>query len=286
MTRWSTAFAPSLALLASLLVGAAPALSAQSDTTQVAHEPLFTTRDAFYAAAFTVGTAAVMPYDRRIAHWVRRPGLHPSGLAERVDSLFRLTAVPGALVIGGSMYVVGRLAHVERVADLGLHGTEALLVGSAVGGLVKGVLGRARPYAVRDSNQYDFAIGRGFRRGTDYSSLPSGHVTAAFAAASAVTAETQRWWPRSTPFVAPVLYGGAALVAASRLYDDKHWASDAVLGAMIGTFSGIKVVKYHHAHPGNRLDRWLLAVTPVPDGRGGIALAWTVSAPPALGGAR
>ena len=200
----------------------------------------------FIVTTLTRNQAGRSPYRERSAR-----AMHPSGLAERVDSLFRLTAVPGALVIGGSMYVVGRLAHVERVADLGLHGTEALLVGSAVGGLVKGVLGRARPYAVRDSNQYDFAIGRGFRRGTDYSSLPSGHVTAAFAAASAVTAETQRWWPRSTPFVAPVLYGGAALVAASRLYDDKHWASDAVLGAMIGTFSGIKVVKYHHAHPGN-----------------------------------
>jgi hypothetical protein len=30
------------------------------------------------------------------------------------------------------------------------------------------------------------------------------------------------------------------------------------MGAAIGTFAGTKVVRYHHTHPGNALDRWLL----------------------------
>ena len=91
----------------------------------------------------------------------------------------------------------------------------------------------------------------------------------AFAAAAAVTSETSKWWPRSTWYIGPVMYGGAALVAISRMYDNRHWASDIVLGAAIGTFSGLKVVRYHHTHPNNRIDRWLLSTSVIPNGRGG-----------------
>jgi hypothetical protein len=54
------------------------------------------------------------------------------------------------------------------------------------------------------------------------------------------------------------MYGGATMIAASRMYNNKHWASDVVMGAAIGTFAGTKVVRYHHSHPGNRIDKWLL----------------------------
>jgi hypothetical protein len=52
------------------------------------------------------------------------------------------------------------------------------------------------------------------------------------------------------------------------MYHDKHWASDVALGAAIGTFSGLKVVRYTHAHPQNVLDRAVLRVEalPAPDG--------------------
>ena len=68
--------------------------------------------------------------------------------------------------------------------------------------------------------------------------------------------------------MAPVLYGGATLVGLSRMYHNKHWASDVVLGAGIGTFSGIKIVRYSHAHPHNKVDRVILGTTiaMVPEG--------------------
>jgi membrane-associated phospholipid phosphatase len=60
------------------------------------------------------------------------------------------------------------------------------------------------------------------------------------------------------------MYGGAALVAVSRMYSNKHWASDVMIGGLMGTFAGLKVVKYHHTHPNNRVDRWLLGVIATP----------------------
>ena len=56
------------------------------------------------------------------------------------------------------------------------------------------------------------------------------------------------------------------------MYNNRHWASDVLVGAGIGTFAGLKVVRYHHSHPGNRLDRWLLAGSLSPTAGGGQAL--------------
>ena len=49
------------------------------------------------------------------------------------------------------------------------------------------------------------------------------------------------------------------------MYNNYHWASDVTIGAAIGTFAGLKVVRYHHrVNPDNRLDRWLLNVNITP----------------------
>jgi membrane-associated phospholipid phosphatase len=44
----------------------------------------------------------------------------------------------------------------------------------------------------------------------------------------------------------------------SRIYEDKHWASDVVVGSAIGEFAGLKVVRFNKTHEGNRIDRWFL----------------------------
>jgi len=124
-----------------------------------------------------------------------------------------------------------------------------------------------------------FGFGRGFGKKGKYQSFPSGHTTAAFAVASAVTSESRRWWPRGVWVVAPVMYGGATLVGLSRMYHNKHWASDVALGAAIGTFSGLKVVRYSHAHRDNKVDRVMLHAVIAPDGQGGGYLGFALPAP-------
>lgn len=257
--------------LAAALLLLPAAVLAQDSTSHVrpAAPPLFGARDAAYAAGFAVATATLTPFDRRIAHWMQRPVLQDNRFLSNTAAVFRTTGDPGAIVIGTSMYLIGRMAHVDRAADLGLHGTEAIGFGGLLTSALKGVIGRARPYVVRDSSSTDVQLMRGFRKGNGYESFPSGHALAAFAAASAVTAETSRWWPHSAWYIAPLMYGGASAVGLSRMYNDKHWASDVILGAGIGTFSGIKVVQYHHTRPGNRIDRVFLRARAVPIPGGG-----------------
>ena len=268
------------ALLGTTLVGA-PLANAAAQTDTISHRPLFTYRDAILAGAFVVGTVAAFPFDKHYAIQLQDTARQDSRFYNDVANTVRTIAEPGAWIIGGSLYAVGRLAHVPRMADLGWHGTEAVLVGGILGGAIKDVAGRGRPFEDVNPdgtpNPRNFQFLRGLRKGNAYQSFPSGHTIAAFAAASVVSNETSRWWPQTRWIIGPAMYGGATLVGLSRMYNNKHWASDVLLGAAIGTFAGNKVVRYHHSHKGNRLDRWILGanISPAPNGHGW-ALSWSV----------
>jgi membrane-associated phospholipid phosphatase len=239
------------------------------------HAPLFTRREAIAAGAFAVGTAALLPFDERIAHWFQRPALQRSRVASDVATGARVLGIPGTFVIAPALYVAGRISHHEHATELGVYGSEAIVVAIGTTLLIKGVTGRARPYVVHDADAYDFQLGRGFPHREDYSSFASDHAAAAFALASATTSETSRWWPGSARYLAPLLFGGATTVALSRMYDDKHWASDVMMGAAIGTVSGWTVVRYNHAHPRNWVNRWLLSATVLPAPSGGAFVLWS-----------
>ena len=260
------AAAPLLAAAAALTLAPphSPLGAQPSDTSAISTDPLFTGNDLVFAGAFVVGTLAAAPVDIYFAKRLQNPRAQENRWLRRAASTFNVTAAPGSLIIGGTLYAAGRIGGNERMADLGLHGTEAIIVGSLATGLIKGTVGRARPYREPD-NPRNFGLNRGWRN-EDYRSFPSGHSTMAFAAAAAVTSETRRWWPQSVWYIAPVMYGGASLVGVSRMYSNKHWASDVIMGAAFGTFAGLKVVQYHHSHPDNRIDRWLLSGSIAQDG--------------------
>ena len=206
---------------------------------------IFQRSDAWLAAGFALGTAALFPLDRQIASQFQAPAVQSNGALNGVATRFEKMTSPGAYYAGGGMYLVGKLAGFPRLADLGLHATESVVLAEGIGFVLKRTIGRARPYVSGATDPRDFSLGTGFGTG-DRRSLPSGHTYTAFAVASAVTSEASAWWPGKTWLVAPVMYGGATMVGLSRMYHNQHWASDIVLGAAVGTFSGLKLVRFMH----------------------------------------
>ena len=240
---------------------------AQVRDTIADRSPLFTGRDAALLAGFAVGTVAIAPLDVHLAALLQKPGAQDNRLLGASATTFELLGVPGTLVIGLGLYIIGRADGQLRLQDLGLHSAEAVVLGTATTYGIKLLAGRARPH-VDVRNPHNFQLARGFS-GDDFQSFPSGHTTAAFAFASVLSRETQMWWPRSRWYIGTAAYAGATLVGISRMYNNMHWASDVLGGAAIGTFVGLKVVKYNHSHPGNRIDRALLkgnltAPAPIP----------------------
>jgi membrane-associated phospholipid phosphatase len=264
----------------STLATTATAQSPSSDPRDTTHAqmqaPFFTAKDAILAGAFAGGTVLMFPLDRHIAAHLQTESNNT--ILKNGSKGVEVIASPGAYFIGGGLYLVGEIGHWQRVADLGWHGTESVLLADGITYVLKGMAGRARPFVTGGADADDFKLFRGFGDSNNQS-FPSGHATSAFAAAAAVTNETTRWWPRSEWIVGPIMYAGATAVGLSRMYHNKHWASDVVLGAAIGTFTGRKVVQYAHGHPHNMLDQIMLRTAVAPLGQGGVAIGVSLPTP-------
>ena len=247
-----------LALGAALLAVAAPAARAQRDTTH-----LFTLRDAWIALGFTAATAAALPLDQLVAHNLQLPqNQHEPGLI-RASTVFRNMADPGTIYVSLGLYGAGVLLRNRVASDIGLHTTESLIVASTAGFLLKGIVGRPLPrQPSADADSYHF--GRGIRVDGNWQSFPSGHTLAAFAVASALTAEAYDRWPAHARLVGILTYSAAAGAGISRLYNNAHWVSDIIFGAGIGILSGTATVRYEHEHRNDWVNRVLLHATVAP----------------------
>ncbi len=246
---------------------ATSAVSAQVSDTIYHKTPLITSKDFVLAAGFGVATVAAAPLDRYFARRLQDSATQSNRWLHGAATGFRILGSQGSLAAGAGLYLAGKVSRKNRTADLGLHSLEAMVGADLVSTGMKVFFGRARPF-VDVSNNYDFQLFRGLKD-DKYRSFPSGHTTNAFAFASTVSRETEMWWPRSRWYIGPVMYGGATLVGLSRMYNNQHWASDAIGGAAVGTIIGLKVVKFQHSHPGNRVDRALLSVNISPSAAGG-----------------
>lgn len=243
------------------------------DTSAQRSKRLFIRRDLYILGAFAAGAVAMFPADRSLANHLQDSTVQANRLLSHGATAVRVLGNPGAYVLPFATYVAGRVLRRPYTAELGLHTLESVAMAEAVTDVAKSAAGRARPIQDPD-DPFNYNFGRGLKH-DPYRSMPSGHTTSAFAAASAVTSEVGEHWPRHKIVVGATLYSVASLVGLSRMYNNEHWASDVVVGAAIGTFSGWKVVGYTHAHPRNRIDRVLLHTRVAPAPGGGVALSWS-----------
>ena len=135
-------------------------------------------------------------------------------------------------------YVVGRWQDQPKVAHLGMDLLQAQIMSEILVEPIKFATQRERPDH------------------SDHQSFPSGHASVTFATATVI--ERHLGWRKSI-----VGYAIASYVAMSRIHDNRHYLSDVMFGAAVGTIAGRTVV--HH-----KADYWAFAPVAVPGG--GVAL--------------
>jgi membrane-associated phospholipid phosphatase len=108
----------------------------------------------------------------------------------------------------------------------GLFGFVFVSIGgtSLIANLGKGIIGRARPFLFDTDGALEFKL---FAFSPEYASMPSGHAANIFAFATVIAI----LWPRARV----PLYTLAVWIAASRVLVGVHYATDVVLGAILGT---------------------------------------------------
>ncbi|MGQ0714325.1 MAG: phosphatase PAP2 family protein [Gemmatimonadaceae bacterium] len=251
-------------------LAAIPLVAQPSDTAQVSTDPLFTSRDAVWAAAVVASSLLLFQVDERVDGWVEREAIQNNDFIRKSAKLANFATDDRLMLSGGILYLTGRLTKKRHLADIAFHATEAVLVSSALLTLVRGTVGRTRPYFTPD-DPTNFDAFQGFKQ-FEYRSFPSIHASANFAVAAVVSSELKRRWPERMGWVPPVLYTAATLPTASRLYLRRHWMSDLVLGAFVGILTGFKIEQYHHTHPNNKIDRFFLGVRPGENGSAQLVL--------------
>lgn len=134
----------------------------------------------------------------------------------------------------GIFYTIGELSEDQRLKNPALSGIKAYILSGAFTMLFKYTLHRHRPDEDNPSNPYiwegpllnfkgDYLI-----RGK-YTSFPSGHTSTIFAVATVVATEYRDY--KAVPIIC---YTIASLSGISRIYDNRHWASDVLFGAALG----------------------------------------------------
>lgn len=164
-------------------------------------------------AAIILGAAggasfAIRVQDATITRsWSTSPGL---------DGLFEPGATVGgaAVQFGGAVatFTLGRAMKSPRLSTVGADLVRAQIVGTVLTQGIKLSTGRQRP----DGSRFSF---------------PSGHTASSFATAAVL--QRHFGWKAGIP-----AYGLAALVAGSRLQENKHYMSDVIFGAAVGIVSG------------------------------------------------
>jgi membrane-associated phospholipid phosphatase len=148
---------------------------------------------------------------------------------------------PEQVALSVGTYAYGRLFDAPKVAHFGMDLLQAQILTEALVQPLKFATHRTRP---DNSNNHSF---------------PSGHAAITFATATVI--ERHLGWRKSL-----LGYTIASYVAASRLHDNRHYLSDVVFGAAVGSIAGRTVV--HHAS-----DYW--AIVPVNVPGGGVAILAT-----------
>jgi len=112
----------------------------------------------------------------------------------------------------------------ERLSTTAMNSMKALICGAVLTESTKFIAGRSRPDMDRGSMHFDAFNGRG----NDTKSFPSGHSFVAWSVFTPFAQEYSKW-----------IYVIPASVSLARMYRNRHWFSDVVLGGGIGYFAGL-----------------------------------------------
>jgi membrane-associated phospholipid phosphatase len=158
---------------------------------------------------------------------------------------------PIVLLTGGTYF--GGLLLKNR--DLQLTGKclfESALIAGAITTGGKILFGRSRPFLNEGSgtlNPIAFSDAR--------QAFPSGHATLAFVISSVLSERIKNIWATLG------LYSLASLTAWSRMHTDRHWFSDTVSGAIIGTSVGVVITRLNEAAYQDEAKTLKLSIHPV-----------------------
>lgn len=133
--------------------------------------------------------------------------------------------IPFQFGLTGAALGVGLISGNKQWQHFALDNLQAQLFTGGITWVIKELTHRARP----EAGEENFAFYGPFKGGGNVSFF-SGHTSLAFSTATMIFLHSdKKWW------VGVLGYGAATAVGMSRMQQQKHWASDVVAGALVGS---------------------------------------------------
>ena len=158
-----------------------------------------------------------------------------------------LGSVPFQLSISGVALGAGAIAHNKPLMNFALDNLQAQVYTGGITWLIKELSNRARPRTGEGAYSW---YGPFKKSSDDYASFFSGHASISYSTATMIYLHShKKWW------VGLISYTAATGIAISRMQTQAHWASDIVLGSIVGTAVANFVYKQQEKrrHPEHKL---------------------------------
>lgn len=139
-----------------------------------------------------------------------------------------------ALGTAGLLAASGLVLQDKDLTHTSVRVVESLVYTNLVTGALKSIVGRARPHAGEGPRSVDL---KELESDHNELSMPSGHTARAFALASVLAHEADRW------YVSVPSYGMAASVGVERIRSGDHWMTDVIVGGVLGYLIGRSVTE-------------------------------------------
>ncbi|MCU4176709.1 phosphatase PAP2 family protein [Carboxylicivirga sp. N1Y90] len=199
----------------------------QNDLSYPKDEKVQFNKNVTNASLIVVGSVALtLVLDKPVNDWFQNNQTDFGDKLTDVSNFFgeKYFIVPGV----GATWGVAHIIKDEKLKRTSWNAMKSIATTALATELFKYSLGRARPFM--DEGAYSF---HPFSGEDHYKSMPSGHTSLAFAAFTPYAETYSRW-----------IYIVPASVAIARVYKNKHWLSDTVLGAGLGFLSGYIFTHY------------------------------------------
>jgi len=202
---------------------------------------------------FGIGVSATtlaFVVDEDVRDWFKRNYSSFGDTIEDIGYVYGSPAftVPFSFLTWGA----GALFRSPGVRETGMMLVESMLMVGLVQQPLRVMVGRARP-SMNQGNLFfnPFTIEDG------YASFISGHAWSAFSISTILALQIDSTWASIG------LYALALTTPISRMYADKHWFSDVLMGSALGYFSARTIWRWHKQGPGTAYPITLL---PLPNG--------------------
>jgi membrane-associated phospholipid phosphatase len=184
----------------------------------------FSKKDRKRLAIIAGSTAILMAGDYEIKQFVQR---NRQPFTNEVAALIEPTGTYYPVFLMAGMYVTSKLTKNKKLEHASLAAGKALTITALFYASTKAVVRRQRPAFTNNSFSYKAP----FTGGRQFTSFPSGHTSAAFSVATALALEYKH-----SKWVPAISYTLAGLTGLSRIYQNRHWASDVLVGAAMSHF--------------------------------------------------